>query len=71
MSDVFTPGVGVHRHEYELKKVGCRQDKDGRWLVTVSLHQEDWQSDLVQAGPGVVFKGPLSVEGYEAESPEG
>lgn len=52
-------------HEYELKKVGCRQDKDGGWLVTLRIHIEDRDSDLVLAPAGTVFAGPLREEGYD------
>ncbi len=51
-------------HEYELKKVGCRQDRDGGWLVTLRVHLEDRDSALVLAQAGTVFSGPLKEEQY-------
>ncbi len=52
-------------HEYELKKVGCRQDpKDGGWLVTLRVHIEDRDSELVLAQAGTCFSGPLKETGY-------
>lgn len=53
--------------EYELKKVGCRQDKDGGWLVTLRIHIEDRDSALVLAPAGTVFAGPLREEFYLAD----
>lgn len=56
-------------HEYELKKVGCRQDKDGGWLVTLRVHLEDRDSELVLAPAGTCFVGPLKEELYDSTPP--
>ncbi len=55
----------MSNHEYELKKVGCRQDRDGGWLVTLRVHLEDRDSPLVLAPAGTCFTGPLKEELYD------
>ncbi len=55
----------MSNHDYELKKVGCRQDKDGGWLVTLRVHLEDRDSALVLAPAGTCFVGPLKEELYD------
>ncbi len=61
----------MSEHEYELKKVGCRQDKDGGWLVTLRVHTEDRDSALVLAPAGTCFGGPLSELDYDNPATEG
>lgn len=55
---------------YELLKVGCRQDKDGGWLVTLRIHIEDRDSPLVLTPAGTCFGGKLVELDYDNPSPE-
>lgn len=49
---------------YELKKMGCKQNKDG-WDVTLRVHPEDFDSPLVSSPAGTVLNATVTEERYE------